>query len=312
MTDGLILIDKPKNWTSHDVVKKVKGLLKTTVGHAGTLDPLATGLLVLMTGRMTHFSSYFLNQDKGYHFKIRFGKKTDTLDITGKCLEKKTTFLKFEDIKKACSNLQGRLNLTIPIFSAIKIDGERSYKLARKGLTDKDISDISRKKDMYFYDVKVVQSGTDWVSGSLYCKKGGYVRSWAEALGESLNTFGVIEELERFYSDPFHLDKACTLEELQKCVKEGVDLEKGYLSINKLLSSTKFFFLEGADQRFMLNGTLPRRLSYQLIPIQKQVNKSKQTELIRLFNAHTREMISVLEILPGHNPKLKCIFKPSN
>ena len=136
--DGIILINKPKEWTSHDIVNKVKKILNEKVGHTGTLDPMATGVLPLLVGKGTLCSKYLINHNKTYKVKLELGKKTDTADTEGKIVEEKEVTNKMLEetvIKEVLNKFLGKQEQIPPIYSAIKVNGKKLYEYARKGQT---------------------------------------------------------------------------------------------------------------------------------------------------------------------------------
>lgn len=136
--DGIIIINKPKNCTSHDIVRKAKKILNEKVGHTGTLDPNATGVLPLLIGKGTQISKYIINHDKVYEAVLQLGTKTDTADVEGKIIEEKTVTeraLEKENIEKVLEELTGEQEQIPPMYSAIKINGKKLYEYARKGET---------------------------------------------------------------------------------------------------------------------------------------------------------------------------------
>jgi tRNA pseudouridine55 synthase len=211
--NGLLLIDKPTGLTSHDVVYRVRRTLGMRgIGHAGTLDPLASGLLILLVGEATKVSDYLLNGDKGYEFKVRLGIKTDSMDITGKILSESPVDLSEEKIRAAALSLQGEIALQVPVHSAVKVDGKKLYEFAHKG----EIPDHVPTRSMTFYDVQVVEVTPNSALIRMRCSKGSFVRAWANHLGEVLGCGGTVETLRRNFSQPFDSSQAITLEQLEE------------------------------------------------------------------------------------------------
>ena len=211
--DGIIIVDKPQGWTSHDVVnffRKRFGVKK--VGHAGTLDPMATGVLVLLVGKATKRSGEFSSHDKEYQAKLTFGATTDTQDSTGNIVEKKNfNELSNDSIKGAFSKFLGETDQVPPMVSAIKSGGQRLYALARRGIT------IERKprrieiKKIDILDIKLPD-----VIFNVTCSKGTYVRTLCHDIGESLGCGGHLSGLRRTRSGRFSVDEAVTIEKLKQ------------------------------------------------------------------------------------------------
>jgi tRNA pseudouridine55 synthase len=211
-SDHLILIDKPADWSSFDVVKKVRNIGSfKKVGHAGTLDPFATGLLILGTGRFTKSLSQISAKEKAYFATIAFGTETDTYDVAGTMLEENT--LEMVDIYKvqdAVSEFIGESEQVPPMYSAKKVKGKRLYKLARKGIT---VDREAQKINIYQFDV-VSQDGAS-VNFFIRCSKGTYIRTLAHDLGIKTGYGAYLKALRRILIDGYHVDDAITIEEFQ-------------------------------------------------------------------------------------------------
>ncbi|MEK7358385.1 MAG: tRNA pseudouridine(55) synthase TruB, partial [Bdellovibrionota bacterium] len=149
--NGLLLIDKPVGITSHDVVGRARRILGMRgIGHAGTLDPLASGLLVLLIGEATKVSDYILNGDKSYELKARLGITTDSMDMTGIVTREAAVTATSDEVRSAALALQGKLTLKVPVHSAVKVDGKKLYEYAHKGETP----DVVPDREMSFYDIE--------------------------------------------------------------------------------------------------------------------------------------------------------------
>ena len=207
-SDGILLINKPKGVTSTKVVEKVRKRLRTKVGHSGTLDPVATGLLVLLIGKATRFSWLFLEMDKAYRVKARLGVRTDTYDAEGNVLEEREVNVSCEEVKDALKNFMGEIQQVPPPFSAKKVKGKRAYKLARKGekLTLNPVKVKVYELEMLRCDIPVVELFMKVSSGT-------YVRSLINELGNLLSVGAIVEDLVRESVGPFKLENAYTLEQ---------------------------------------------------------------------------------------------------
>lgn len=212
--DGVLLIDKPTDHTSHDVVARVRGILKMKrVGHAGTLDPMATGLLVVLLGKATKLSQYLMSVDKCYTGAVTLGKITNTQDAEGEVMETRPVpVFSEEQIRAALRGMVGDQYQTPPMFSAIKIKGQPLYKAARAG------EEIEREPR--FIRVKRFDltrwSPPDTLEFVVDCTKGTYVRTLAHDLGQKLGCGAHLGALRRVSSGQLHVDRAVTLEALQK------------------------------------------------------------------------------------------------
>ncbi|ABY22406.1 tRNA pseudouridine synthase B [Renibacterium salmoninarum ATCC 33209] len=200
---GLVIVDKPQGWTSHDVVAKMRRLAGTRkVGHAGTLDPMATGVLVIGINKATKLLTYIVGTSKTYDATIRLGQSTITDDAEG-------------EIRRAVAALTGEILQVPSSVSAIKVDGERSYARARAG---KDVQLAVRPVNILSFDVHRIQSTTDGlldVEVTVSCSSGTYIRALARDLGTALGVGGHLTALRRTAVGPYGLDRTQTLESLQ-------------------------------------------------------------------------------------------------
>ena len=206
---GLLLIDKPKGWTSHDcvaVMRKRVGLHK--IGHAGTLDPFATGLLILLIGRKyTSQAEQLQGHDKSYWLRIRLGQSTDTQDCEGQVLTSSDVVPTQQALEEALSRFQGDLLQLPPMFSAKKIDGQKLYNLARKGRV------VERVAHPIRLSCQLLQFEYPWVELHVDCTKGSYMRTVAHDLGELLGCGAHASELRRLRSGSFAVEQAISLEQ---------------------------------------------------------------------------------------------------
>ena len=213
MMDGLLIFDKEKGITSHDLVYKVRkklGIKK--VGHTGTLDPMATGVLVISIGKGTKTSDYILSSDKVYEAKIKLGVLTDSYDITGKILEEEDVCFTDEDIKDTLIKFTGKISQRPPIYSALKVKGKKLYEYAREG---KDVE--IKKRDVEIYKIELLDfNGKDEFTILTKVSKGTYIRSLANDLGRSLGTFGTLTELRRTRSGSFKIEDAIKVSDFER------------------------------------------------------------------------------------------------
>ena len=214
--NGWIIVDKPTGMTSTAVVNKIKwacGAKKA--GHAGTLDPSATGVLAIALGEATKTIPYVTNREKSYIFEVKFGEATDTDDSEGKIIHKSKMRPSEQDILATIPLFQGKIEQTPPLFSAVKINGERAYALARKGhnfeIAPRSLLVSSLKLEKYISKSNAVLA--------LECGKGGYVRAIARDLGLKLGCFGHVKWLRRISSGSFNLSMASSLDEILKMSK---------------------------------------------------------------------------------------------
>jgi len=208
---GILNIDKPKGPTSYDVVSRVRRALRQRrVGHAGTLDPLATGVLVVCLGQAVRLMEYVADSFKSYRATIRFGLITDTWDMEGEVIERRPyDGLSLEAIQQVLPAFTGRIEQVPPMYSALKRDGRPLYRLARRGIT------VERSpRSVEVYEIKVIE----WLPPDLVlqiaCSKGTYIRSLAHDLGQALGTGAILAELARLAVGGFRLEEAISLEAL--------------------------------------------------------------------------------------------------
>jgi tRNA pseudouridine55 synthase len=216
--NGFIVIDKPPGITSHDVVSRVRRILGTRkVGHTGTLDPFATGVLPVAVNEGTKAIPFLDEGLKGYDALLRLGVKTDTLDMTGRVLhEADGTAVSPDRLKAVVESFAGEFDQMPPMFSAIKRDGQPLYKLARKGL------EVERQPRRVRIDtMEILSVNLPLVALRMVCSRGTYVRSLADDMGAALECGAALQELRRTASGPFDIASSVTLEGLEEAVREG-------------------------------------------------------------------------------------------
>lgn len=227
---GILLVDKPAGWTSHDVVKFVRGFGFKKVGHGGTLDPQATGLLVLLIGRATKLTDKFATSDKCYDGTLELGVETSTQDAEGEVLaEYDWSTVTEEEARDACSEFVGDLMQTPPMVSAKKQGGKKLYKLARKGI------EVEREpKPITIHRLDVTRVALPEISFSLSCTKGTYVRTLCADIGERLGCGAHLKELRRTSSGCFELADAVDIETIREWTKD--DILEHFIPLERLLS----------------------------------------------------------------------------
>ena len=216
--DGILNVNKPAGWTSHDVVAKIRGLLKgPKVGHAGTLDPAATGVLPILVGRGTRIAEYLLEWDKEYRAVLRLGQTTDTQDATGTVLATHSTDgLTDDGIRAAIAPFRGRIVQTPPMYSAVKVAGVPLYKSARAGKT---VEREPRTVEIYELDVLDI-AGPD-VTLRVRCSKGTYVRTLCADIGGALGVGGHLLSLQRTRVGSLTVERALTPDEIGARAQTG-------------------------------------------------------------------------------------------
>lgn len=210
--NGILLVDKPKGLTSRDVVNVVSKQFHTKkVGHTGTLDPLATGMLVLCIGNYTKFVSKLTNHDKEYVAVIRFGLETDTLDITGKVLKETTILPNRDTLNRILEKFIGPQKQEVPIYSAKKINGKKLYEYARNG------EEVPLPvQDIEVYSIELLDFQENYAKVRFHVSKGTYIRSLIRDISHACGTLGVMEELRRTRLEDFSIQDASTLEDIEQ------------------------------------------------------------------------------------------------
>lgn len=227
--NGLLLINKPKSFTSRDIVNIVSKELSTKkIGHTGTLDPLATGLLILTIGKATKVSELLINDIKEYIVTFKFGIKTDTLDITGNIVNTDNKIITKEDLLKAINKFIGTYNQEVPIYSAIKVNGKKLYEYARK-----NIEVILPKKEVTIYEIELLEY-SDEIKIRCLVSKGTYIRSLINDIGEYLNTYATMTSLIRTKQGNFNLEDSYSLDDIKNKIYKLISLEEYFKNYPRL------------------------------------------------------------------------------
>lgn len=213
MANGIIIIDKPAGWTSMDVCAKLRGILKTKkIGHAGTLDPMATGVLPVFVGQATRAVSFAEGGEKEYVAGLRLGLATNTQDTEGETLTQSPVTVGREELEAVLPRFTGEISQIPPMFSAIKINGQKLYDLARQG---KEVERKARAVTIFALEVVEQVSETDYIL-RIRCSKGTYVRTLCHDIGQALGCGGCMFSLRRTMAAGFTLDESVTLEQMQE------------------------------------------------------------------------------------------------
>ncbi len=302
--DGLLLINKDPGGTSHDVVARVRRILGTrAVGHAGTLDPMAGGLMVLLIGEGTKLSHYILEGNKSYRAGVQLGVVTDTLDVTGEVLKESPVTSSAAEIQTAVRALQGDFEWEVPLFSAVKVQGKRLHEYAREG------SEVARPiKIMKFWDVQMGASSGSQFEVDIHCSKGSYIRSWIHQLGQNLGCGAAMSSLVRTASVPYELSRALTLAELEKNWKGVPEDLPCMIPMAQALPGTKRVKIKGADQGLLKNGQISHDLRALLIA---QYRPGQDT-LIQVHSTEN-ELLALVGLEPERGFVLRRVFNsPAN
>lgn len=214
--DGIIIINKPKNCTSHDIVYKAKKITGEKVGHTGTLDPMATGVLPLLIGKGTLCSKYLVNHDKIYEVQLTLGTKTTSADGEGEIVEQKEVLEEIwqgEKIKNTLTTFLGKQKQLPPMYSAIKVKGKKLYEYARRGQTVE-----IEPREIEIYEIKLLKINKEQkqIEFQVHCSKGTYIRSLCEDIAKRLDNVGYMSALNRIKVGEFSIEQAITIEQMEE------------------------------------------------------------------------------------------------
>ena len=208
--NGIVIIDKPAGWTSQDVVSKLRGVLRTRrIGHGGTLDPMATGVLPVFVGRATRGVEFFEHAEKTYEATLRLGLTTDTEDISGTVLEEKEVSISEADFLGVLPQFRGKIQQIPPMYSALKVNGQKLYDLARKG------KEVERQpREIEIFKLECLEFNGKEARLRVACSKGTYIRTLCKDIGQALGCGGCMAALRRVTAGEYTIDQAVSLEEL--------------------------------------------------------------------------------------------------
>ena len=259
--DGIIIINKQKNYTSNDVVQIVKKTFNEKTGHTGTLDPNATGVLPLLVGKGTKLSKYLINHDKIYEVVLKLGEKRDTADSEGNIIENKKicySNINKENINEVFNTFIGKQEQKPPMYSAIKVNGKKLYEYARKG---QEINVEPRKIEIYKIELLNINDRKDEIQFRVECSKGTYIRSLCEDIAEKLQTVGYMKELNRIKVGDFDINNSITIDELKENKDNEKFIDKYFISIEKIFENNDKIELNNKKLTMFLNGI---SLNYKL------------------------------------------------
>lgn len=248
--DGIIIINKQKNFTSNDIVQIVKKMFNKKVGHTGTLDPMATGVLPLLIGKGTLCSKYLINHDKIYDVNLKLGIRTDTGDLEGNIVEEKNVskdIFEKEDLEEILNSFLGNQEQIPPMYSAIKVNGKKLYEYARKG---EKVDIQPRKITIYEISLLKIEKEKNTISFRVKCSKGTYIRSLCEDIAKRLGTIGFMEDLNRIQVGEFNIKQAVTIDELEKndLIKTKI------ITIEEIFKDLEKIEMTEKDLTMFLNG----------------------------------------------------------
>ena len=249
MKNGVIVVDKPEGFTSFDVIAKLRGILhERKMGHSGTLDPMATGVLPVFIGKATKAIDIIPNDNKRYTAKVRLGLKTDSGDITGQIIAQNDNRADLDKLITAAKRKTGVSMQIPPMYSAIKVNGQRLYDLARQGKT------VERKpRQIEIFDADVYGFDGNEFCLEVYCRKGLYVRTLAEDIAEECGCLATLVELRRTQSGPFTEKEALGFDEIEDRMKKG-NIEGLIIPVEKAFTDYPLLSLGEKEANKFLNG----------------------------------------------------------
>lgn len=242
--NGILLIDKEQDWTSNDVVAKLKGILhERRIGHSGTLDPMATGLLTVFVGRATRAVEFAEGHDKRYIAGLRLGIATDTQDTTGNILRECSADISEEELRTVLAKFTGDLMQIPPMYSAIKVNGQRLYDIARKG------GEVERKaRPVTIYSLDIIgKDGNDYLL-DVRCSKGTYIRTLCNDIGEALGCGACMSSLRRVEAGEYHVENALKIGEVQALSDAGL-AEAKLLPVDSMFSELLAWTASSAKEK---------------------------------------------------------------
>ena len=272
MLDGIFNVYKEKGYTSHDVVARLRGIAgQKKVGHTGTLDPDAEGVLPVCLGKATKVCDVLTDKSKTYQAVLLLGRRTDTQDISGACLEERdTSGLAKETVRRAVESFLGDYMQTPPMYSALKVDGKKLYELAREGKT---VERKARKVQIHRIEIRKMDLPRVWIE--VECSKGTYIRTLCDDIGELLGVGGCMEELLRTRVGHFRIEDSVRLSELERYREEGT-LEEHLIPVASVFADCPRLDVPERLEPLLYNGN-PLRLP-----------EGEDGQLVRVYDSRGR------------------------
>lgn len=276
MYNGLINIYKEQDFTSFDVVAVLRGILKQKkIGHTGTLDPKAEGVLLVCLGDGTKLCDMLENRDKEYVCKMLLGTTTDTEDTTGKILSENPVNCSEEEVEKTVLSMQGDILQVPPMYSALKKDGKKLYELARAG------KEVEREaRPITIYNIEIMDIDLPYVTFKASCSKGTYIRSLCRDIGEKLGCGACMEHLKRTRVSYFPVEKSLKLSEVERIAKEGL-IDNYILPVESVFEKNESLFVNSQSKRIVDNGN---PLTRENVSLTSDV-KIKNGTIYKVYNA---------------------------
>lgn len=298
-TDGVLIVNKEAGWTSHDVVAKVRGLLGgIKVGHAGTLDPAATGVLPVLVGRATRVAEYLVEWDKEYRAVLRLGETTDTQDATGRILTRAdASAIREEALRETVARFRGPQRQMPPMYSAVKVGGRPLYKAARAGET---VERAERTIVVHELDILAID-GRDVIL-NVVCSKGTYIRTLCADIGQALGVGGHLYALERRRVGPLSIEQAVTVGQVAVQVTIGT-LQGQFVTVNQALDRLPVLVVTDEQARLVLHGGSISPVGIERLPLSAEPvsirlqDKAGRLLAIGIYDARTAGPIKIHKVL---------------
>lgn len=285
--DGILVIYKEKGFTSHDVVAKLRGILKMKkIGHTGTLDPEAEGVLPVCIGKATKLCDLLTDKDKTYEAVMKLGIITDTQDLTGSILEKRNVLLSEDEIKEASLSFCGEYDQIPPMYSALKVNGKKLYELAREGIV---VERKPRKVTIYELVIKNINLDEALVTMRVTCSKGTYIRTLCHDIGEKLGCGACMKDLKRTRVERFSIENSMTLSEVEHKAKDGT-IQTCIIPIDKLFLHCPKIVIEKEMCRLIYNGNsfFKRNIDKAASDDCNKMEQEKDTLIVRVYDNHDK------------------------
>lgn len=266
--DGIINVYKERGYTSHDVVAKLRGILKMKkIGHTGTLDPEAEGVLPVCLGKGTRLCDLLTDKDKTYEAVLLLGRTTDTQDTTGTVLKESPVTADEEEVRTAILSFLGEQKQVPPMYSALKQNGKKLYELARAGI---EVEREARK--ITIHAIEILEMKLPYVRFRVSCSKGTYIRTLCNDIGEKLGCGGTMDKLLRTRVERFRLEESKTLDEIRQMVEDGT-IEEFVLSVDRMFSQYPSVTVTGEEERLAENGNKLSGISKEMLRIYNSRNQ---------------------------------------
>lgn len=273
------------------------------MGHTGTLDPLATGLMLLVLGEATKISDYLTAEDKRYLVDIQLGVESDTLDRDGKVSPCSDRRVEESEIREACEGLLGEFEWPVPHYSAVKVGGKPLHISARRGEETE-----TPTRPMSFWDLRYVSwdAPSQRLQVEISCTKGSYIRTWVQQLGQALKVGGIVQELRRLSIGNWAIAEAVSLPQLQEMGQEALD--SVLRPLNACLPGLRTLVADGREARLVQNGQIPRDFMARLVPEQKQAFTSQNPVVVKVVSG-SGGLLALISAQQGQGLKIKRVFR---